>query len=86
MDWRLPQPGRPRPDPVPATSAAEARRGLPIELVDQAAIPGGGTLRLLKCGTEFSIQFGDEELMGSRDHRSEQALASLTHQRLGGGD
>lgn len=86
MDWRLPQPGRPRPDPVPATSAAEVRRGPPIELVDQAAIPGGGTLRLLKCGTEFSIQFGDEELMGSRDHRSEQALASLTHQRLGGAD
>jgi spermidine synthase len=54
----------------------------PVELIDTADLPGGGQLLLLKCGTEFSIEFGREELMGSRDHLSEQALATLTSQRL----
>lgn len=54
-----------------------------IEVVDVAMVPGGGELLLLKCGNEFSIQFGADELMGSRDHVSEMALATLTRQRLG---
>jgi spermidine synthase len=54
----------------------------PIEVVDVAEIPGGGQLHLLKCGEDFSIQFGEDELMGSRNHVSEQALATLTCQRL----
>lgn len=54
----------------------------PIETVDIAHIPGGGQLHLLKCGKEFSIQFGDDELMGSQDHVSEKALATLTSRRL----
>jgi hypothetical protein len=54
----------------------------PVEIVDRADIPGGGELVLLKCGTDFSIEFGSEELMGSCDHLSEQALATLTCQRL----
>ena len=54
----------------------------PIETVDVADIPGGGQLHLLKCGKEFSIQFGRDELMGSQDHVSEMALATLTSQRL----
>ncbi len=54
----------------------------PIETVDVADIPGGGQLHLLKCGREFSIQFGSDELMGSQDHVSEMALATLTSQRL----
>lgn len=58
----------------------------PVELIDTADIPGGGQLLLLKCGTEFSIEYGREELMGSRDHLSEQALATLAHQRLGGAE
>ncbi|WP_255326543.1 spermidine synthase [Sphingobium sp. EM0848] len=37
---------------------------------------------LLKCGKEFSIQFGNDELMGSQDHVSEMALATLTSERL----
>lgn len=61
--------------------AATAKRP-PIELVDIAEIPGGGQLQLLKCGREFSIQFGESELMGSQDHNSEAALATLTSQRL----
>jgi spermidine synthase len=54
----------------------------PIELIDAADLPGGGQLLLLKCGTEFSIEFGREELMGSQDNVSEQALATMTFQRL----
>lgn len=54
-----------------------------IEVVDIAMVPGGGELLLLKCGNEFSIQFGADELMGSRDHISEMALATMTRKRLG---
>lgn len=54
----------------------------PIETVDIADIPGGGQLRLLQCGRHFSIQFGSEELMGSCDHVSEEALAIMTRQRM----
>ncbi|WP_340266089.1 spermidine synthase [Sphingobium mellinum] len=60
--------------------------GLPIETIDIAHIPDGGKLHLLKCGKEFSIQFGQDELMGSQDHVSEKALATLTSQRLAGKD
>jgi len=55
---------------------------LPIETLDIADIPGGGQLHLLRCGKEFSIQFGNDELMGSQDHISEMALATLTSERL----
>jgi len=61
--------------------AAPADR-LPIETLDIADIPGGGQLHLLRCGKEFSIQFGNDELMGSQDHISEMALATLTSERL----
>lgn len=74
------------PDAVPVTSAdpAEDRSESrpPIQIVDVADIPGGGQLHLLKCGKEFSIQFGADELMGSQDHISEVALATLTRERL----
>jgi spermidine synthase len=55
----------------------------PVSLVDTADIPGGGMLHLLRCGDEFSIQFGTEELMGSEVRHSEQALATLVCERLG---
>ncbi|MFD1786171.1 spermidine synthase [Sphingomonas floccifaciens] len=54
-----------------------------VVCVDTAAIPGGGVLRLLRCGSSFSIQFGDDELMGSDAYGSEQALADLAIERLG---
>lgn len=57
----------------------------PVELVDIAEIPGGGQLRLLRSDDDYSIQFGSEELMGSCDHVSEEALATLTCARLGDG-
>lgn len=57
-----------------------------VEVVDIADIPGGGILRLLKSYDHYSIQFGSEELMGSCDHVSEEALATMTCQRLGNRD
>ena len=49
-----------------------------------AEVPdGGGQLRLMQRGTEYSIFAGATELMGSRLSGSEEALASLTCERLG---
>ena len=49
-----------------------------------AAMPGGGgDLRLMQRGTEFSIMAGPTELMNSRLSGSEEALARLTAQALG---
>jgi hypothetical protein len=48
-----------------------------------ALIPGGGTLRLMRRGAEFSIMLDGNELMNSRLSGSEEALATLTIDRLG---
>ncbi|WP_363345906.1 spermidine synthase [Methylocystis echinoides] len=57
---------------------------IPWVLLDTAPIPGGeGALRLMRRGAEFSIMLGNNELMNSRLSGSEQALATLTHERLG---
>jgi spermidine synthase len=55
---------------------------IPFELVDTGDIPGGGQLRLMRRGDEFSILFGPETLMGSRARGSEEALATLGCQRM----
>jgi spermidine synthase len=55
----------------------------PVERIDTADIPGGGQLWLMRCGSDFSIQFGEDELMGSQDFTSEKALASLAIGRMG---
>lgn len=55
------------------------------QLVDRAPIPGGsGELHLYKRGGEFSIRRGSRELMNSRTHGSEDALAELTCARIAG--
>lgn len=54
-----------------------------IDVVDRASLPCGDELVLLRCGDAYSIQLGDEELMGSTDHVSEEALARLCAARLG---
>jgi hypothetical protein len=51
---------------------------IPWEHLDSAAIPDGGTLRLMRRGAELSIMSGATELMNSRLSGSEQALATLT--------
>ncbi len=55
----------------------------PWELLDSAAIPGGGTMHLYRHGEDFSIRVGRDELMNSHAHGSEDALAALAHARLG---
>ncbi len=53
---------------------------IPWKLLDTAQVPGnGGELRLYRRGDEFSIRIADGgELMNSRIHGSEEALAELT--------
>lgn len=57
---------------------------VPRELIDTAEIPGGGELRLIRRGDEFSIMIGANELMNSRLGGSEEALAALAIERLDG--
>ena len=55
------------------------------ELIDTAQIPGGGgELRLIRRGSEYSIMLGSNELMNSRLSGSEEALARLAAERIGG--
>jgi spermidine synthase len=55
---------------------------LPWEKLDTAKIPGGGELRLMRRGTEFTIKLGSNELMNSRLTATEQALATLACDRI----
>jgi len=55
---------------------------IPWTLLDSAKVPGGGELRLWQRGEEFSIRLGRDELMNSRIHGSEEALAELTCDRV----
>jgi spermidine synthase len=56
---------------------------IPWVHIDTASIPdGGGELRLMRRGEEFSIMTGGIELMNSRLSGSEQALATLSIERL----
>lgn len=58
---------------------------IPWEHLDTALIPGeAGTLRLMRRGTEFSIQLDRNELMNSRLSGSEEALARLSAERIAG--
>jgi spermidine synthase len=56
---------------------------IPWKELDRAEIPGNeGIITLRQRGTEFSIRTADTELMNSRLHGSEDALAQLTYRRL----
>ena len=57
---------------------------IPLELIDTANLPDGGTLRLMRRGQDFMILFGRNELMSSRLRGSEEALATLAYERLKG--
>lgn len=57
---------------------------IPWEHLDTAVVPdGGGELRLMRRGTEYSIMAGAIELMNSRLSGSEKALATLAAERVG---
>ncbi len=58
---------------------------LPWILLDKATTPDGRSeLRLMRRGTEFSINLGSNTLMNSRFNGSEKALADLVCDRLEG--
>jgi spermidine synthase len=52
--------------------------------IDRAKVPEGGELRLLRRGAEFSIMAGPIVLMNNRISGSEEQLAVLALERLGG--
>jgi spermidine synthase len=55
----------------------------PWILLDQVEVPGdGGEMKLYQRAFEFSISVKNEELMNSRMHGSEDALAELTCKRI----
>ena len=57
---------------------------LPWIKLDRAVVPGGGgELQLMQRGTEFSIMAGGNGLMNSRLSGSEEALATLSAERIG---
>jgi spermidine synthase len=55
----------------------------PRELIGTAMIPGGEELRLFRRGNDFMIVLDRNELMSSRMSGSEEALATMTCDRLG---
>ena len=55
----------------------------PRELIDIAQVPEGEELRLFRRGDDFMIVLGGNELMNSRMSGSEEALATMTADRLG---
>jgi spermidine synthase len=56
---------------------------LPWIEIDRATIPGSSEeLRLKRRGGEYSIMLGANELMNSRLSGSEQALATLSHDKI----
>jgi spermidine synthase len=57
---------------------------IPWVHLDTATVPGGGQLRLMRRGNEFSIMAGAMVLMNSRMSGSETLLAELACERLQG--
>jgi len=56
---------------------------IPWKLLDSAPVPGGSSeLRLYERGGEFSIRVNGSELMNSRVHGSEEALAGFASARI----
>ena len=55
---------------------------IPWVHLDTAQIPGGGELRLMQRGAEFSIRLGRDELMNSRLSATEQALATIACEKI----
>ncbi len=55
---------------------------IPWSLIDTAQVPGGGELRLMRRGAEFSIRLDQNELMSSRLSATEQALATIACEKI----
>jgi spermidine synthase len=57
---------------------------LPWIELGRAKVPGGGEFRLMQRGTEFTIFAGTIGLMSSRQAGSEEAMANIAAERVGG--
>ena len=55
---------------------------IPWSHLDTAQVPGGGKLRLMQRGAEFSIRLDSNELMNSRLTATEQALATIACEKI----
>jgi hypothetical protein len=58
---------------------------VPRELIDSAQIPGGDVMTLYSRGADFMIVVDRNELMSTRMNGSEEALGTMTCDRLGKG-
>ncbi|GAB5429135.1 MAG: spermidine synthase [Devosia indica] len=56
---------------------------IPWQKLDETIMPGGGVLKLMQRGTEFSIMSNNIGLMNSRMSGSEEQLATLSAARIG---
>lgn len=54
------------------------------ELIDTAQVPGGEELRLFRHGNDFMIVLDRNELMSTRMSGSEEALATMSCERIAG--
>ncbi len=57
---------------------------IPRQHVATASVPGGEELKLFRRGADFLIVLGGNELMNSRMSGSEEALATITCEQIGG--
>jgi len=57
---------------------------LPWVELGRAKVPGGGEFRLMQRGQEFTIFAGTIGLMSSRQSGSEEAMAKIAAERIGG--
>jgi spermidine synthase len=55
---------------------------IPWQHLDTAKVPGGGEMRLIRRGSEYSIMLGNIALMNSRLFGSEEALAALSFGKI----
>ena len=55
---------------------------IPWVHLESAEMPGGGSLRLMQRGSEFSIMLGTNELMNNRLCGSEEALATMSCEKI----
>ena len=55
---------------------------IPWSHLGSAEMPGGGKLRLMQRGAEFSIMLGSIELMNSRRSGSEETLATMSCNKI----
>lgn len=55
---------------------------IPHELIATAQVPGGGELRCYRHDRDFAIRIDGVELMSSRVHGSEEAMAEFAIERL----